>query len=61
MKNYDVQKIKNQLEKELGEEVSNVSVECGWSVDFNLGNVRMWARLTKTGNIKKHSIRLNTN
>ena len=57
----NTEKIKNQLEKELNEEVNSVEISItGWSVDFKLGKVKMWARLTKTGNVKKNSIRLNT-
>lgn len=54
-------KIREQLAKELKTEIEHIRVyHIGDSiVDFYHIGTDMWAKLTKTGNVKKNSIRRN--
>ena len=50
----DLTKITNQIIKDFGSEVNSVEID-GEYVNFKIANRRFWAKLTKTGKIKKNS------
>jgi len=52
--------IKQQLEKS-GYVANNITISRNNEfIDFANGNVNMWAKLTRTGKLKKHSVRVST-